>query len=75
MSVSYATEPRAEVFDAAGRPVQLSDHLQLRFYGDSYDLAYPVMAEAYVTQMLNRAEFAAHCDKYKSRKAILQNLK
>ena len=40
----------------------------------SYPLAYPVTAEVYVTKILARDEFRQHCDRYKTRAAILANL-
>ena len=45
------------------------------FHDASYSIAYPVMAEVYVTKILDRNEFRAHCDTYKTRSAILANLK
>ena len=45
-------------------------------YGHQYaNCAYPVFAELYVSQLLNRDEFRAHCDKYKTKDEILKNLK
>jgi len=37
-------------------------------------IAYPVFAEAYVTRLLDRDEFRAHCDRYKTGTQILQHL-
>ena len=42
---------------------------------DSHQLVYPVTAEVYITQILNRDEFRKHCDTYKTQSAILKNLK
>jgi len=39
-----------------------------------YPLAYPVFEEIYVSRLLDRDEFRAHCDRHKTRKAILANL-
>lgn len=75
ITVSYDTPPAATVFDAAGKAVEPSAELQLDFASESHSLPYPVMAEVYVTQILDRAEFAAHCEKHRTRKAILENLK
>ncbi|MBI1902256.1 MAG: hypothetical protein HYS13_14235 [Planctomycetia bacterium] len=44
-------------------------------WGTSYKtMLYPVLAEVYVRNILNRDEFRAHCDTYRSRGAILGNL-
>jgi hypothetical protein len=44
------------------------------FSGPRYDLAVPVMAEVYVSRLLDRDEFRRHCDCFKTRDAILRNL-
>jgi hypothetical protein len=46
----------------------------LQFHGEGHGLAVPVMAEVYVGQLLNRDEFRRHCDRYRTREAILANL-
>ncbi len=46
----------------------------VRFQADRYQFAVPVMAEVYVTRLLNREEFHQHCDRYRTRQAILANL-
>jgi hypothetical protein len=33
------------------------------------------MAEVYVSQLLDRDEFRRHCDRFKTREAILANLR
>ncbi len=45
------------------------------FTGDRYELAVPVMAEVYVSRLLDRDEFRRHCDLFKTREAILANLR
>jgi len=45
------------------------------FRGDRYQLAVPIMVEVYVERLLNRDEFRRHCDRFKSREAILESLK
>ena len=47
---------------------------RVQFTSAGYPLVYPVTAEVYVSKILNRDEFRAHCDKYKTRSAILANL-
>ena len=44
------------------------------FCGDHYELAVPVMAEAYVPRLLDRDEFRRHCDRFKTQDRILANL-
>jgi putative hemolysin len=65
LGVHFATPPRAEVL--AGRAA-------VRFRATSREVAYPVFAEAYVTRLLDRDEFRAHCDHYKTRERILAHL-
>jgi len=73
VEVSFAAKPMAKVFDPKGRQVTDSGSL-LRFESIRFDLAYPVSSEVYVTRILNRQEFREHCDRYKTRSAILDNL-
>jgi hypothetical protein len=47
----------------------------VKFRGDRYQLAVPEMAEVYVEQLLDRDEFRRHCDRLKTRPAILANLR
>ena len=43
----------------------------VRFDTQSRCIAYPVFAEAYVSRLLNRDEFRAHCDRHRSQSEIL----
>jgi hypothetical protein len=63
--VSFATEPTAHV---------LKGNVDVRFDPIVKWIAYPVFAEAYVSRVLNRHEFRAHCDRYKTRTRILEQL-
>lgn len=74
LSVEFDAPPRTETLDADGKPAP-PDAVRVRFDGEHYGSHYPVMAEVYVTKILNRKEFAAHCDQYKTRGEILKNLK
>jgi hypothetical protein len=47
----------------------------VRFQGARYQFAVPVTAEVYVSQLLDRDEFRRHCDRFKTRDAILANLR
>jgi hypothetical protein len=44
------------------------------FKGGWYAAAAPVFAEVYVREPMDRDEFRRHCDRRKSRRAILANL-
>jgi hypothetical protein len=44
------------------------------FADERAEFAEPVMAEVYVSRLLNRDEFRRHCDRFKTRDAILGNL-
>lgn len=63
--VSFERPPTARV---------LSGRVKIRFSSICRRIAYPVFAEAYVSRLLDRDEFRAHCDLYKTRERILQNL-
>lgn len=47
---------------------------RVEFRADRYEFAVPVTAEVYVSRLLNRDEFRRHCDRFKSKEAILANL-
>jgi hypothetical protein len=47
----------------------------IQFETSRYDLATPVMAEVYVNRLLDRDEFRRHCDRHRTAKAILVNLR
>lgn len=65
LHVSFATEPSAHI---------LKGNVNLTFDPAIRWITYPVFAEAYVTRVLNRREFRAHCDRYKTRTRILEQL-
>jgi hypothetical protein len=70
---SFARHPAARVLDKDGNPVG-PDRAELLFHSTSRTIAYPIVAEVYVKRILNRDEFRRHCDLYKSRTVILDNL-
>jgi len=73
IEVSYVKEPKVvSVVDPAGRPAK--EHPEIRFKKYCHRVLYPVMAEVYVTKLLDRKEFREHCDRYGSRKKILAAL-
>lgn len=72
--IGFGKRPTATVLDESGKPVADDEGPLLEFHTASKTIAYPVMAEVYVNKILNRTEFRAHCDKHKTRQAILENL-
>ena len=74
VTISFTKAPTAKVFDQAGNQVK-ADSVDLLFHSTTHKLAYPVTAEVYVDKILDRNEFRQLCDKYKTRSAILANLK
>jgi hypothetical protein len=46
----------------------------IEFSSERYEFAVPVMAEVYVSRLLDRDEFRKYCDHHKSRNAIVVNL-
>lgn len=73
LDVAYATAPR--VVSKASTTGASVEHVQVRFAGQSARVLSPVVAEVYVNRLLDRAEFRAHCDRWKTRSAILANLR
>ncbi len=71
---SFAKPPTAQVFNKDGAPIENGKY-DLHFGSDCWRLAYPVMAEVYVNEILDREQFRRHCDTYKTQSAILANLK
>jgi hypothetical protein len=65
LTVSFA-KPPVVVEIENGRRVQFTSAHPL--------LAYPVCVEAYVSRLLDRNEFRAHCDKYKTEAKILEHI-
>lgn len=63
-----AVEPWAGAMAMAGEPPPVLCS------GERHEFAVPVMAEVYVSRLLDRDEFRRHCDRYRTREAILANL-
>ncbi len=59
---------------SAGRAPLPGKPPAVEFSGDRYEFAVPVMAEVYVTRLLDRDEFRRHCDRHRTRDTILANL-
>jgi hypothetical protein len=62
LRVSFATTPEAHALRGRAR---------VRFGSTDKCIAYPVFVETYVTHVLDRDEFRAHCDRYQTRSRIL----
>lgn len=71
--VSFNEPPAVSVCDQAGKLID-PDRLEIIDFMASYTVATPVFHELYVSMLLNRDEFRAHCDAYGSAEAILRNL-
>jgi len=48
---------------------------RVEFGSARFALTYPVTAEVYTSKLMNREEFRAHCDRFRTEKAILENLR
>jgi hypothetical protein len=70
----FAIPPRVLKCERAG-PGGESAPPEVIFRELSHDLPTPVMAEVYVTHLLDRDEFRRHCDRHRTRTAILRNLR
>jgi hypothetical protein len=78
LDVQYATTPRLIGCDWVGKPAGSHPPTEpplVNFAGDQQVLATPAVAEVYVQHLLNRDEFRRHCDRYRTRSAILANLR
>jgi hypothetical protein len=65
LEVEFATPPAAHV---------LQGHVRLDFVPETHPIAYPVLAETYVSRLMDGDEFRAHCDQYRTRSEILRHL-
>jgi hypothetical protein len=74
LSVSYGTPPCIkEIKGPDGRGVKSSD-VEVSFTLDYHQATYFATAEVYVTRLLDRAEFRAHCARYRTYRAIVREL-
>lgn len=81
VDVEYRKEPTVQAVesarprecDASDRPAP-SEPPPVRFVGTRYEFAVPITVELYVTRLLDRDEFRRHCDRHRTRAAILRNL-
>ena len=72
LNIWFATPPAVQVTKKgqAAKPGEVEVHTGVT----SVALAYPVSAEVYVDRILDREAFRRHCDRFKTRSAILKNL-
>ena len=70
LDASFARDPKIEVRDKSGKECTRP----IRFRRDFYAAAKPVIREIYVSEVMDRPQFRAHCDKYRTASAILENL-
>jgi hypothetical protein len=76
VEVEYRVQPIVLTVEPLNKPKQPPGQLPpVLFSGDCYELAVPVLAEVYVERLLDRTEFQRHCDRFRTRKAILANLR
>lgn len=68
--ISFAVPPAVDVLTQDGR----RPDARVEFSAVTERLPYPVAVEAHTSRILDRAEFRAHCDRYRTREAILHNL-
>jgi hypothetical protein len=54
---------------------EVDAEISVAFRGIKENLAYLVSAEVYVEKVLDRDAFRRHCDAYRTRSAILANLR
>jgi hypothetical protein len=75
LTISYETRPAVvEIRGPDGKVVKPRD-VEVEFHREYHRTAYFATAEIYVRRLLNRTEFRQHCDKYKTYKAIVSNLR
>lgn len=73
LSVGFDTPPVVTVRKAANSRIARS-HPPVKFVGTNVTIQFPVMAEVYVSRILDRDEFRRLCDQHRWRDAILQAL-
>lgn len=61
-------------WDTAPSITVLKGRMRVETTSSTYALATPAFAELYVRRLLDRDEFRAVCDRYRTRKAILAAL-
>jgi hypothetical protein len=65
LEADFATAPDARV---------LQGHVHLDLEAETHPIAYPVLAETWVSRLMDGDEFRAHCDQFQTRSEILRHL-
>jgi len=65
LEADFATAPDARV---------LQGHVRLDLEPETHPIAYPVLAETWVSRVMDGDEFRAHCDQFQTRSEILRHL-
>ena len=73
LGISYDVQPRVVSWERLEGASE--QRPEVRFSGQSAEVAYPVVAEVYVSRLLDRSALRAHCDRHKTRSAILAALR
>ena len=68
IEASFVSNPKVEVLEAR------RTNPKLKFGSSTFCANHPVMAEVYVSELMDREEFRAHCDKHRTEEAILKHL-
>jgi hypothetical protein len=74
LTVSFTKEPTVTVTNAAGEQLDAAK-FDAHFPSTYLSLASPIVAEVYVSELLDREQFRRHCDAYRTSEAIIANLK
>lgn len=74
IKVSYATPPEVKKLVKDDGTILDPSAATIIYTDTEYKVAYPVMAEVYVSRVLDRDEFRKLCDEHRTQEAILQHL-
>jgi hypothetical protein len=74
IKVSYATPPEVKKLVKDDGTILDPSAATIIYTDAEYKVAYPVMAEVYVSRVLDRDEFRKLCDEHRTQEAILQHL-
>ncbi|MFZ0945109.1 MAG: hypothetical protein WB930_03120 [Syntrophobacteraceae bacterium] len=73
VKVGFKSTPQITVFDGSGKKIDASG-LDVHYKYETHSLWYPVFAEIYVKNILDRDEFRKLCDRYVTTQEILNAL-
>ncbi len=69
----FKSRPQVKVFDSKGKRID-DTRLDVHYNSQTGSLWYPVFAEIYVKNILNRDEFRKLCDRYSTKSEVLKAL-